>query len=253
MSARAEVDQDAPVRRLLLAPLLLAGCYGHLQVPPAPATRPPLPPARSVVYQVTRGGEVLGIEAVTVTASAAWALSGVMRRGGQVPARSTYWLVVDPERAEPTRLSASVELLGERRTLTASVADGWVHVHVGGLGPAVDRKVPYAPGTSFDLLSPLVRSWWLALLSDRLTPGQDIPLRTVRFEAPAFAPQVELQSVRLHRVQDGLRLVEVSGPDGRRREALWLDGDGFVVRARAWLGGPKAPFFEWRVRVPSSP
>lgn len=223
----------------------LAACYGHQATHRIGGPRVArLPPSTSGHYDLIRGGQRVGRERLTVTASTGWAMQGELRFEDVVGTRARYALRLDG--GEPARLEVELDVLDRVRTLSATVGAGYVHVTARGLGQPIRRKVPYARGTMLDVLSPGLRIWSLALLSDSLRVGAAVPIRTVRFEAPTFAPHVELQTLEVKREQDGLRLIRLVRPGGAAPEALWVDADGFVVRARSWPKGPRAPFVERR-------
>ncbi len=227
--------------------LSLAGCYGHHAAhTPIVVQAPGLPAATSGYYVLTRDGTEVGREFITITACQAWSLRGRIEWSEPVPAQTDYHLRVRAH--EPESLKVRLSLLGQTRTLSATVSEGFVHVRVRGLGPKIQRKVAYGPGTTLAVVSPVLRIWMLGLLTRKLLPGERVAVRTIRFDAPQFAPKVELQTLEVQGVKDGLRLVKVlrAGPT----EALWVRPDGFIVRARTWPKGRGEPFIE-RVWVPT--
>lgn len=237
-----------PIVGLLLS-LTLLGCYNHRAAhTPIAVQAPGLPDVRSGHYIVTQGGIEVAQEFVTITSSAGWALKGRIEWSQPVAARTEYQLQVRSN--EPVSLQVQLSLLGQTRTLTASVSDSFVHVRVDGLGPKLRRKVAYGAGTALDTVSPILRVWMLGLLTRRLLPGQSVAVRTLRFEAPHLNPKVELQTLEVQDVKDGLRLLKVvrAGPP----EGLWVESDGFIVRARTWPRGRSEPFVE-RVWVADPP
>lgn len=227
--------------------LVLAGCYGHHAAHTGARVAPSaLLKSLSGSYLLTKGGQPVGREFVEVSASSstAWALVGRIEWSAPVAATTHYALEV--RQRQPVRAQASVKMLGTARTMSATVAQGYVHVEARGVGPKFQRKVPYAAGTALDLVSPVMRLWVLGLLSPRLLPGVSISVRTVRFDVPSLAPVVELQRLEVKGVQGDLRKVLVHRPAPHPPEALWVTAQGLITRSRTWPRGLKAPFIERR-------
>ncbi len=227
--------------------LALAGCYSHHAAHTGVRVRPSaLPGDAAGSYVLTKAGEPVGREFIEVnsTSSTAWALTGRIEWTAPVEATTRYALTV--VNRQPVTAAASVHVLGSARTMSATIAAGYVQVEARGVGPKINRKVPYAAGTALDLVSPATRLWVLGLLSPRLLPGASISVRTLRFDMPSLAPVVELQTFEVKTVQGDLRQVLVHRPKPHPPEALWVDARGFVVRSRTWPRGFKAPFIERR-------
>lgn len=235
--------------------LLTSACYHHQAAhQPARVTASGLPQARVGHYTLWRDGRQVGREDVEVrTSSAGWALTSTIRWREPIPVLAAYRLRVQED--EPRELSARLELMGQARTLTASVGAGYLHGQVAGVGGARRRKVAYAAGTALDVLSPVARTWMLGLLSPRLLPGATVEVRTIRVQAPSFEAKVELQALVVEKAQGDLRLVRLKRPAPAPPEALWLDPEGFVVRARTWPRGASQPFVErrWQPREATGP
>jgi len=234
--------------------LALAGCYNHYAAHTGVRVAPSgLPRAEAGSYVLTQAGEPVGREFIEMksTSSTAWALTGRIEWTVPVVATTRYALTV--VNRQPVTARASVHVLGSARTMSATVAAGYVQVEVLGVGPQVNRKVPYAAGTALDLVSPVMRLWVLGLLSPRLLPGASISVRTLRFDVPSLAPVVELQTFEVKKVQGDLRQVLVRRPEPHPPEALWVNAQGFVVRSRTWPRGLTAPFIERRWVQPQQP
>lgn len=223
----------------------LAGCYGHRAAhTPARVAAAGLPKARQGHYELWRAGRRIGTERLVVTATRGWTLRGEVEWTRPVPARARYRLALEDD--EPRALEVRLELMDQVRTLSATVAGGFVHASVSGVGRALSREVAYGAGTMLDSSTPALRMWVLGLLSPRLLPGARIDVRTVRFAPPAFAPDVELQTLAVQDARGDVRLVRLERPGSAPPEALWVGPDGFVLRARTWPQGPRAPFVERR-------
>lgn len=227
----------------------VAGCYHHQAAhTPVAVAASGLPAARSGHYTLTMAGQPVGAEYVTITSSSAWALTGRIEWTEPVPATTRYTLRVAQD--QPQSLEVRLELMSQARVMTATLSEGYLQVHVAGMGPALTRKVAYGAGTSVQAVSPLLHTWVLGLLSPRLLPGQRVAVRTVDFEPPLLAPKVELQTFEVLGEQDGLRKIRVLRPAPAPPQALWVAPDGFVMRARTWPKGLNAPFLERRWTMP---
>ena len=244
----------------ILTGWLAVACYGHDPrgvVPSEAVSRGPvssaLPVSASGWYAVRGPSGLIAEERFAVTSTAGdWQLRSFRFTDPSVAERDErtadegFVLRLDAATAEP--LSFRVwRRFDDLRVTTTGVREGpWLVIRSRGIGPAVERRVAYAPGTIIDAPTPTFKSVALALLAEKLATSSPLSVRTVRLDGPELRPRVTLSTLEERGHRGAHRLVRWS--EGDRHAGLWVRADGWPVRMRV-LDERRAPAWSWSLHA----
>ncbi len=186
----------------------------------------------------------MGREDFEIRTSTVWQACGLRQWGVW---REGYCFRIDPETAQPIGTTLRWQAEGMERKIEGALEEGYFRFRSSGVGPPMEREVPYAPGTALDGGSPLFWTLVLSLLQDRWRSNEPVSVRTIWVDGPLQPPQVVVSRfVPAGQQGQGEDLLyKIALHRGEAPPiALWVDNRGLPRRVR--MQASSGERWEWR-------